>query len=146
MIYNFFYDTFAQQYHGVMTWLKYKSDENLISAKILLDNKMYASCIHCYYYACLQLTKKALNDKLKISYKKQDDTKEDSHKFVISKLYEDFKRKDKTKANVFSRCIDDLKYLRTKADYKNVQILDRDAFSAKNKSDSVIKLIKEQYA
>ena len=146
MIYKFFYNTFAQQYHGIMTWLKHKSEENLNSASILLDNKLYASSIHCYYYACLQLVKCVLNNKLGISYQEQDDTKEDSHNLVIKKLYENLKRKDIAKANIFKRCIDDLKYPRTRADYKNVQIQSKDATSARNKSDSVIKLINEQYA
>ena len=129
-----------------MTWLKCKSKENINSASILLDNKLYASCIHCYYYACLQLIKCILNNELKISYSEQDHKGEDSHKLVIEKLYEDFKRKDVVKANVFKRNIEDLKYSRTRADYKNVEILDKEAFHARNKSNSVIKLMQEQYA
>lgn len=129
----------------IMTWLKNKSEENINSADILVNNKLYAASIHCYYYACLQLIKYVLCHKLSVDYQEQDNAKSDSHIFVIVKLYKILKRKNTKYANEFDRNINDLKYARVRADYKNVEIIEEEAIKANTKSKYIIDLINKQY-
>lgn len=49
-----------------------KAQENLKAAELLIANAMYASSIHCSYYASLQLSKRKLMESGGLSYDQQD--------------------------------------------------------------------------
>ena len=64
-----------------------KAQENLKAAELLIANAMYASSIHCSYYASLQLSKRKLMESGGLSYDQQDQEvkkqQTDTHNFVI---------------------------------------------------------------
>jgi hypothetical protein len=79
-----------------VSYLKTKSDHNLLAAKILIENSLHAPSVHCSYYSCFQLSKYALKEFFGIGYEKQEEelnllkqTKSGrigTHDYVINRL------------------------------------------------------------
>jgi hypothetical protein len=107
-----------------LSYLKNKSDFNIIGAELRIDNSLYAPSIHCSYYSVFQLMKTVYCDKKNITfedYSVQARNQEgSSHNTLIQNfcnLYPD--RRESLK---FSRRVRGLKASRIKSDYDNFQI------------------------
>ena len=108
-----------------------KAQENLKAAELLIANAMYASSIHCSYYASLQLSKRKLMESGGLSYDQQDQEvkkqQTDTHNFVIFST---------------ENCVTDtIKYrhlLRKKADYQNHPISQIEATEAQKMTKEIL--------
>ncbi|MFV0585853.1 hypothetical protein [Bacteroides reticulotermitis] len=128
-----------------MSLIKHKSDENLESAKILNNNKKFASSVHCSYYSILQLMKYALCEKCSIDYDKQNEKREqDSHLYIRDQLL--FQLRDTRIKESIKRKFDATKALRRKADYLNENISDIESLDAYDHAEELIKKIKKEFA
>jgi uncharacterized protein (UPF0332 family) len=136
-------------------FLQIKSDNNVKASQTLLNQDLCASSVHCAYYACVQYM-------LHILYTKQGMTEESIHEdqkegsneleggYHVWLIYK-FEllllqlRGDQGKtARTFASDIGQLKGLRTKADYKNVEITAKQAKRAYETSEAIIKILKEK--
>ncbi len=126
-----------------MAQLKTKSEENIEAAKLLIENELWTSSIHCSYYSCFQIVKHIICHKLNISYKKQDEIAKDkkigSHNYLLSSI----KKKLKSLHNIsveeqrhIANSLSELKTLRIRADYRS-EIFD------KEKSTGVLSMAEE---
>ena len=55
-----------------MANMKKKSEENVLSAVLLIDNSLFTSSVHCSYYAGFQFTKYVLANFCGIDYERQE--------------------------------------------------------------------------
>jgi len=112
-----------------MSYLKAKSEFNKSAAELLYDNNLYAPCVHCAYYSCLQLIKFLIKDFMSIDYPDQkiesDSLKQNSHEYVIKKLLSEIHKLSRFDYLDLRRNIYDLKSFREISDYEN-QIVDID--------------------
>lgn len=122
--------------------MKTKSDENIKAAELLVEGNMYASSVHCSYYACFQLMKYVLHAKLNFDYIQQDKlTKgKGSHNLLIGTFKKKYRVTDKKAAFKIATDIDLLKKNRQKADYTPTVICD----STKNEVEKLKKDIIQQ--
>jgi uncharacterized protein (UPF0332 family) len=125
-----------------MSELLKKSKENIQSASLLIENKLYAPSIHCSYYACFQRLKtiiaeayncefieleselKTLNN---VSRKKRIAT----HEFYINYKLNDLIRREGADHRLINK-LNELKTYRNKSDYENIPIkpgISKDVFS-----------------
>ena len=118
-----------------MSNLRNKSEINLDSAELLHKNYMYPSVVHCSYYSCYQLMKHIwLTSMSKTDAELRlltSSTKEGSHEVLINQLYFYIKSRSQD-FREFNNTIGQLKKLRRKADYEDVQI---DFSKSKNSID-----------
>jgi len=120
-----------------MSNLKFKSDENLTAAQLLIEHKKYNSSIHCSYYGCFQYMKCMLCHNVNIGYDKQDEKRgRDTHDFIFGLLLK--KMKNVTIEKRFRTNYESLKAKRKKADYANKQINQFDSLSAIEEAKSII--------
>jgi len=134
--------------------LKSKSQNLLESADFLHANQRYQVVPHCSYYACFQLLQyickhtlgldgKAIIDMIKNTPKRKN-TDEGSHGFTInqtlryieSQSYDDYRDQS---VNIFK-----LKKKRQRADYENVEIVEKDSAEAIDLSKAII-LVLDKY-
>ncbi|WP_299576673.1 hypothetical protein [uncultured Sunxiuqinia sp.] len=132
-----------------------KSEENIYSANLLIDNERYSSSVHCSYYACYQRLMNLIS--VEYGYDYEDINKEmreynkalhptkkiGSHDFLIKNKLNDLVRREKIDDH---RLVNDLMILKTfrhKSDYKNVEISQEESRKALELSKEVIeRLIK----
>jgi chromosome condensin MukBEF ATPase and DNA-binding subunit MukB len=111
-----------------MSVLLNKSELNLNAAQYLCKEGHFATVCHPAYYSCLQLMKFKVQDKLKIDYKQQASEasrsyKGNSHGYLISKVKEEISRKKGIQAaKEFMKEMNELKILRERSDYEDIQI------------------------
>jgi len=116
-----------------MTILLEKSKQNIRAASMLIDNELYASSVHCSYYACFQRLKKLIADAyicdysdLDVEHRKLNKSGSGkrmigSHEFYINyKLLNLVKRENKEHRLVNE--LNDIKRFRKQADYDNISI------------------------
>ena len=123
------------------------------AAEILHDKNLYASSVHCSYYACLQkmieihlttleYTKESIEDEME---KKELS----SHKFYIGNIQSKLLNKadfDQTKAaNEFKSRIKQLQDTRVKADYYDLEILIDQSSDSKFFAEQVLKILKKYF-
>lgn len=143
-----------------MSYLEEKSNQNLKAAKFLMNEKLYASSVHCSYYAALQFMTNEYARCLKKNFKEIAKEAEDgkgSHNYIINGIIDYIKstyRKDPTietlQRNVkdsnihkLHRKIKDLKVFRVKSDYRN-EAIDKDSGEkVYNSSLEIRKALKE---
>ena len=102
-----------------------KSEQNFSSAKVLIDNQMYNSSVHCSYYSCFQIVICIIGDDYNykeyqewVRKKKENNSKKTgNHDFSIHKVCELIKYSEDVAG--FNNGINQLKALRNKADYRN---------------------------
>lgn len=130
------------------TYLATKSTENFQLAKRILDEKKgcYASSVHCAYYACVQLMLHILRTDLakseaEIEAESMEGSKNEGgfHNWIIKGISQAFFLRDKkyVESRDFADKINELKGLRVKADYKNVEINEKKAKKAVEYAESV---------
>jgi len=130
-----------------MSYLKQKSEFNLLAAEKLLQHNLYASSVHCSYYACFQLMKFTLKNIYNIDYEKQSEeissSKLNSHGYVIGIIKKKIKLNltDTSEFRYFDRIITDLKMFREESDYHNIQIDSDKGRLALKKANELILLI-----
>ena len=110
-----------------MGYLKQKSDFNLATAQILIQNNLYSPSIHCAYYSCLQLLKYILKNFIGIEYAVQERAANSgssggSHNYVINEVFNQIRVHDRLGYGDLKRKVGQLKRLRTQSDYLNVQV------------------------
>jgi hypothetical protein len=131
-----------------LTHLSDKSKENIEAAEMLISNSMYASSVHCSYYAMLQHLTCKLVTSWNISFielsNKSKASKKNSHQFLINEGLDIVEKK----RNSFVRRglkndIRDLKQYREESDYHNLQIGESKGRNALALSRKIIKNIEE---
>lgn len=130
-----------------MPIMKQKSDENLNAARLLVENNMYASSIHCFYYSILQLSKYILDKYCGISYEQQDENFQgkDSHNAIIKILGQKLGAKNRFYKLDYMSNLNNLKKLRKTADYSNNQILSNDIGCATNDVKELLNILHKNY-
>lgn len=129
-----------------MTKVEAKSNENYEAGGVLINNGMYASSIHCFYYSCFQLTKRALVV-IGESYSAQDCNSRgnDSHCYISGLLETDLKGKDICAQLDYNVYLNKLKKMRVIADYKQAIITDKNANDASSWAAKINNILKTQY-
>lgn len=118
-----------------MSNLDYKSEENLKASTILIENGLYASSVHCAYYAAFQklICKLILLSDKDISEIQEGSRARGSHKLVIDDVFHHLRKKcdtlptikreaAKARLHKAKRGINDLKLLRVESDYHDKRI------------------------
>jgi uncharacterized protein (UPF0332 family) len=124
-----------------------KAKLNLIAAEVLLEKSLYASSVHCSFYACLQVAFHVLFVILKQDEKKvlndMRQKKKGKHQHVSDLIVEEIVKKNRKDAEWFSRNFSELKTLRVKADYKDETISLDEGQDALNTTNAINNLIKK---
>jgi uncharacterized protein (UPF0332 family) len=106
-----------------------KSDFNFESANILQKQSKYCSVVHCAYYSSIQLMKYLLLYKAgktdAMIIQERSVTGEGSHEYMINTISKFLKDNKHPDAVIFFKGINDLKKMRVKADYEEIQIDDK---------------------
>lgn len=123
-----------------------KSDFNLESANILQKQSKYCSVVHCAYYSSIQLMKYILlykaNKTDAIIIQERDVSGEGSHEYMISTVSKFLREKKHPEVVTFLKGINDLKKMRVKADYEEIQIDDtigRNSILLSEQSNKILK-------
>ena len=138
------------------TVLRSKSEENTKLANLAIDETYYASSIHCSYYACLQLMKHIQRSDFGMTEQEIKNEsraiKQDSHIFLINF----FKTKLSCKQGLsrreqliisddFATFMAELKQIRVKADYDNIEIKSNEAKKSLKMSNEIILILKTNF-
>ena len=123
--------------------MKYKSDENLKAADLLIKNSLYTASVHCLYYSSFQLSKYLLDVKYGISYSMQDYKSKgiDSHIYIINEVVDKIGFDCRFDGLDYKLFIGKLKMLRKRADYSIDVILEKEAIKAYQYADDVLKIL-----
>lgn len=112
-----------------VSYLKEKVEFNKSAAQLLYEQSYYAPSVHCAYYSCFQLLKILIKEKLHIDYNQQESeilktTNLGTHIYVQNKILKEISdlEKNTDKFREIRTKLVDLRELRVKADYKNIQI------------------------
>jgi uncharacterized protein (UPF0332 family) len=135
-----------------MSELLKKSTENISAASLLIENKLYASSIHCSYYSCFQKLKNVISlayscryEDLEVEHrdlnsKLKQNQKLGTHEFFINRKLFDLIRREKEDHRLINK-INDIKLHRTNSDYKDVAIDNKTAEEVLAKSKIVIETL-----
>lgn len=109
-----------------MSYLRQKSEFNITAAQFLIEKNLYAPSIHCSYYSCLQLLKVVVKEFIGINYDDQESEilsgNSSSHRYVIDKVLDEIKIKNRFEYLDMRRNITDLKLFRERSDYCDIEI------------------------
>ena len=137
--------------------LNNKSEENIKASELLITNKLYASSVHCSYYATFQFLTCKWSQYSKLTFIQIENNSKgsDSHKYLIDEVIGFIKTseldgvtdtvlKNVKRSNIqkLKGKINDLKSFRKKSDYKDVCIDDQTSEKSLNYSKDIIKKIK----
>ena len=135
-----------------MSYLKTKSEHNLLAAEILIKNGLHAPSVHCSYYGSFQLSKYVLQEFFGIDYKKQEDElnqlKQDksgvtgSHEYVIIKLGAEIRNCSKEAYLTFTNNIKELKKFRIESDYNDIPVSYEQSKKSLRLSTELVQLLK----
>jgi uncharacterized protein (UPF0332 family) len=131
-----------------LSHLNKKSADNLAASSLLIDNKLYASSVHCSYYGMFQHMTCQLIKFWQISFeelsKKSIASKKNSHEFLINESLQiiEIKRNGFVKRDV-KKAINDLKTYRVQSDYHNIEILENKSKDALALSLVIIEKLNE---
>lgn len=114
-----------------------KAQENLKAAELLIANAMYASSIHCSYYASLQLSKRKLMESGGLSYEPADQKLKIANRTLIILLFSQQKN-CVTDTIKYRHLMCSLKRLRKKADYQNHPISQIEATEAQKMTKEIL--------
>ena len=124
--------------------LKFKSNENLAVAQMLVEKGYYNSSIHCSYYGCFQFMKSILCNRLSISYETQDSNKNSStHEYIFGRLINKIKNVNNERR--FKVAFNSLKDKRKKADYSNELISEDEGLTAIEEAKRVINYLEQEF-
>lgn len=126
--------------------MKYKSEENLNAANLLIKSSMYTASIHCSYYSSFQLSKYLLKTHYDIDYTIQESNSKgkDSHYYVINEISNRIDSVSHIAFLDFNQFISKLKKLRRKADYSVETISEEEATKAYQCANSIMTLFKNK--
>jgi uncharacterized protein (UPF0332 family) len=128
-----------------------KSDENITSAKLLIDNKHYASSVHCSYYSCVQLMiylliHKYNLDRAQIEALAKGENK-GSHIFAKNYIYNKMKDSGiRFDARTFYTTTGELKNKREHADYHETIISEAFSIAALNEAGEINKILRKNFS
>lgn len=135
-----------------MSYLKTKSEYNLLAAEILIEKGLHAPSVHCSYYSCFQLSKYALKQFSGIDYKRQEEElaqlkqtrsgKIGTHEYVINKLGNEIRNCSKEAYLTFTNHIKELKKFRIESDYDNIAVTDEQSVKSLRLSTELFQLLK----
>lgn len=135
-----------------MSYLKIKSEHNLLAAGILIKHGLHAPSVHCSYYSSFQLSKYALQEFCGIDYKEQEEElnelkktktgKVGSHEYVINRLGTEIKMCSTEAYRTFTYNIKTLKSFRNKSDYFDLSISDEQSKESLRLSTELVQLLK----
>ena len=132
-----------------MPILKEKSEENFEAGEMLVDNGLYASSIHCFYYSSFQLSKHVLANYEGCDYDEQKTrfNGANSHNSLISFLKGKFTTdlEERAQLNILNENFSKLKNQRHDADYKELNVNEELAQSAKKMSEKINKILRIKY-
>jgi len=131
-----------------MSHLKNKSEFNITAAQFLIDRNLYAPSIHCSYYSCFQLLKVILKEFIGIDYNQQERAirmgQQNSHSYVITNVLNVVHDKNRLAYPEISRKIKNLRLLREKADYRDIQIDQSTSLDAYNTAKEVLSYLNKK--
>ncbi len=138
------------------THLNLKSEENLRLANRIISEKSghYSTCVHCAYYSCVQLMLHILRSDFNKSDEQIDEESKNGskkeggfHNWIINNINQAFFVKDKKyiDSRDFADKINALKWLRIKADYKNMEINEKKAKRAVENAGSINLTLKKYF-
>lgn len=137
-----------------MILLKQKSDENIQASQLLIKQCLYASSVHCSYYACVQLMLHILRSHLKLTEEKIKEVQDEGakthggfHAWIIAEMaFHLLKKQNKyITAKDFRDGIEDLRRLRRDADYENKTIEEKNAKKACETACNILKILSTHF-
>lgn len=137
-----------------MSYLKQKSEQNIIAAEFLIEEGLHAPSIHCSYYSSFQLIKHTLAAFFGISYAKQESELNvlkqgkasrgiGSHEYVINKFGGELRGLSKDEYLSFTRNIKELKAFRKQSDYLNKEVTYKQSERAYRLSEDIVGMLKK---
>lgn len=128
--------------------LSNKSIDNLNASNLLISNKLYASSVHCSYYAMLQHMTCKLKDCWNITFtelsNKSKADKKNSHEFLIKSSLDIVEmNKNSFTKRAIKKQIYDLKTFREESDYHEIEILEVKSIQALDLSKIIIQKLNE---
>jgi len=137
----------------VSNFLQTKSANNVKASQMLLKQDLNSPSVHCSYYACVQYMLHILHTKQGMTKESIDKEQRELsmelsggfHAWLINKFWAlllGFERGET--ARLFASYIGELKGLRVKADYENIEISAKKAKQAYETSEKIIKILKEK--
>ncbi|HQW69559.1 MAG TPA: HEPN domain-containing protein [Flavobacterium sp.] len=132
-----------------MGFLKAKSEDNISSAKELIELKYYGSSVHCSYYGSFQYMKFALRKYKNTSYEKIEADclghRSGTHGYIYDNILLALRSKiqDSRDYVYIKRIAKDLKTFRINSDYFNIKISLDDAEKSIKFSEEIITSIKK---
>lgn len=135
-----------------MSQLLVKYQQNQTAAdRLINEHKLYAASVHCSYYSCIQLITYLFLAHVPGINKEDfeaDLAAKDSHKYLISKMGSELRGMEVTsrEINEFDSILKELKILRNKADYKDIEINEWSSKLAQTKSIKVITILKSKFS
>lgn len=128
-----------------MPSIRNKSNENIKAANLLVNNRLFASSVHCAYYSCFQLSKYILDKFCGMSYNEQDIKTVDSHIYVINSLDKNLLKISHISHLDYLSNMNKLKRFRKKADYTIGIITPKEAQDALASAEKIILILTTKY-
>lgn len=134
-----------------MSYLRNKSEFNLKSAALLIEEDFYAPSVHCSYYSVFQLMKHIFIQIKRISYENLNQNiisdSRNTHKYLIEEFCLHLQSDANCKLNRFEvrelkNDIQDLKQFRLESDYDNIEINYKKSSQALSLSESILKRLR----
>lgn len=137
-----------------MSYLKQKSEQNIIAAEFLIKEGLHAPSVHCSYYSSFQLTKHTLNSFFGINYEEQESELNElkqskgakgigSHEYVINRFSGKLRDLSKNEYLSFNRNIKELKAFRNQSDYFNKKVTSEQSKRAYRLSEEIVGMLKK---
>lgn len=132
-----------------MSFLKEKSEDNVSSAKELIELKYYGPSVHCSYYGSFQYMKFALRKYNNTTYDKIEADclgfRSGTHGYICDNILLVLRSKIKDNRDYIyiKRIAKDLKTFRTNSDYFNIKISLDNAEKSLKFSEEIISSIKK---
>ena len=113
----------------LLSYLLNKSEFNILSARLLIDNDYYVPSVHCSYYSVYQHIKHIFLDRSNMTEQELDtkisSDKRNSHQFIIDEFFvllQNYSTLDRYKQRELRLKIKDLKNYRIESDYRNIEV------------------------
>lgn len=132
-----------------MSFLKAKSEDNVSSAKELIDLKYYGPSVHCSYYGSFQYMKFALRKYNNTTYEQIETDclgfRSGTHGYISDNILLILRSKIKDSSDYvyIKRIAKDLKAFRINSDYFNIKVTIDDAEKSLRFSEEIIRSIKK---
>lgn len=126
-----------------------KSNKNIESARLLMEEELWNSSVHCSYYACLQIIKQIVYNLKTKRIADQQLSRGDTHRYLIQCMVSDLAGKAYRDGGMlqidFQSKISELKGRRESADYSETIINEVDSDAAQNLAVDLIDYLNQIY-